>query len=73
MPCYDSRSNDPAYVCEEVQKRADAATRAACELAKAIRKSDLYNNYESIMDTISSSTQKWVREHEQVDYQRRKK
>jgi len=73
MPCYDPRSNDPEYLCEDIRKELNRVTRVACELALAIRVSDMYRmNIPSIWGTLNLSTQKWVREHEEVDKKRRK-
>lgn len=59
MPCYDDRTTDPKYICAAVQERADAATRAACEMAKLIRQDFFYK--------LSSRTRQWIRNHEDSD------
>ncbi len=70
MPCYDPRSNDPEYICEDIRKELNRVTRVACELAQAIRDAD--KSHFVIWPTLNLSTQKWVREHELVDKKRRK-
>jgi hypothetical protein len=59
MPCYDPRDHDPKYICEEVQKRADAATRAACEMARKITP--------GTWNKLSSATRTWIKRHQAFD------
>lgn len=61
MPCYDDRRDDPKYICEAVQKRADKATRAACEMARLVRKN------QNLWGSLTLTTQKWIRAHEAFD------
>lgn len=59
MPCYDPLDNP-----KKVQKRANEATRAACEMAVIVRK------YQHMWGELSIPTQNWIRKHEDFDRKR---
>lgn len=64
MPCYDpciDKEED-----EEARRLGQAATKAACEMAK-------YFDAKGNMRRLSISTQKWIAEHAEVDVQTRNK
>lgn len=66
MPCYYSSVND--HNSEErfrLGARANAATRAACEMARVIRNAPI-----TLWSRLSLSTQKWIRAHEALDARR---
>jgi hypothetical protein len=63
MPCYDSRDDEDRV---NTQKRADAATRAACEMARVLRAKRL-------MGLVSSRTRVWALKHEEFDRERKEK
>jgi hypothetical protein len=71
MPCYDNR-NDFAGLredCTQIQRRADAATRAACEMARAIEGSD--TAWRLLWPRLTLATQKWIRMHQALDERRK--
>jgi hypothetical protein len=61
MPCYvtGSEIGDIQLSAQEAHDAATAATRAACELAKAVPSSKLKK--------MSAATQKWVKQHVKSD------
>jgi len=73
MPCYHTGSQIGDLQLDALEAKAELTrvTRVACELAGAIRDAD--KSHFVIWPTLTLSTQKWVREHEQVDYQRKRK
>jgi hypothetical protein len=60
MPCYDSRSDDPKYICKDIQTRANEATKAGCEMARLLK--DLGYFYR-----LSSKSRQWARNHWELD------
>lgn len=59
MPCYDERNRD----CSEVQERANAATRAACDLAAVLRRGGSASD-------LRPETQAWIADHDELDRRR---
>lgn len=55
MPCYDPRDDDDYFEC---RARLHRATRAACEMAKAL--ADEFFE-------LSAETQVWILEHNALD------
>lgn len=66
MPCYltGSREGDLELELRVLQTEATAATRAACDMAKAIGRG-------SVWPKLLLSTQNWIRKHEEIDRERR--
>lgn len=67
MPCYDSRDDEDRV---NTQKRADRATKAACEMARVLQNSD--TAWRLVWPRLTLTTQKWIRAHEEVDRKRSK-
>lgn len=66
MPCYDPRDDEEDALNI---KRLHAATKAACDLAKAVRYYDAHHGT-ALWGMLSLTTQKWIREHEAMDEKR---
>ena len=69
MPCYATGSalGDAQLSAEENWRDATAATRAACEMARMLRSG------KPNFDGLSKATRSWVREHDKVDRECRKR
>jgi len=73
MPCGDTQCGDWERLENiELRKELLRVTRVACELASVIRLADSRVCHTYLFTQLSLSTQKWVREHEEVDKKRRK-
>lgn len=72
MPCYgpDGPPNVRSDIAEarlsKAYKEIDAATQAACEMAKYFRRNGGF-------DALSKSTRNWINNHELFDLKRSKK
>jgi hypothetical protein len=62
MPCSDYR-DEPNYEIARLEKRLDAATKAACEMWNTLLEADMF-------ELLSPSTRLWGREHEAMDRKR---
>lgn len=67
MPCYmtGSAEGDARLSAEEAEGRASKATRAACEMARLLKGTALFQR-------LSPKTLEWVKEHAKIDRERRK-
>lgn len=72
MPCDSGPSWD-----DELRARADAAAKAACEMALRIRTEDakMPKGHKGItmFSRLSRETKQWVRDHDELDKDRRRR
>jgi hypothetical protein len=71
MPCSDGYSDVERYT--ELRIRLDKATRAACEMARVIRKYGqalIGDEGTDLFDKLSSKTKGWVKRHDEADRRR---
>lgn len=62
MPCSDDRRGS-----EECYERLQSATRAACDLVRAIRDTDSLH----VIDSVNAETRLWIRNHDEMDRRNR--
>jgi hypothetical protein len=65
MPCSDSRVDQGGN-----KKRLDAATRAACDLARVLKAVSHFSQLSYIINLLDDTTQEWIKEHEELDKKR---
>jgi len=61
MPCYDPREHEDRRT---LQKRLDAATKAACDMTK------VFEAYPELLLHLPADTIKWILEHKKLDEER---
>jgi len=64
MPCYDWKDDEPISPNPELIKRLNAATRAACDLYKALK--GMYAS-EGVIRDLPVPTLQWVQQHIELD------
>lgn len=71
MPCSDGYSDAERYT--ELKIRLDESTRAACEMARAIRLADKRVRQYDVFPTfptLSKGTRNWIKKHDAMDKRR---